>query len=119
MKILAEQISSYMNAWPLGRDWYYDGYDYEIWSRTFTEDKTGLLTPRTPGQMVSLELFDADVMYQGKSEKHKDASYRLSTLVKKWVNAQSSKIIMLNVPKNKVKDLLLAAQSLGCKELKD
>jgi hypothetical protein len=110
LQIPAQELADFMNTgWPKPEDsWYYDDKDDDLWEKTFKEDpkNPSLYVAIDPTALINLHEFEASILFQGPGEDPTHGEgYSLVSTFMKWQAQQTSLKLVVEIPKDKLKEL--------------
>lgn len=118
MKLLTDDIASFMNeGWP-GDDWYmdHDSVTHPIDTDVVCDDSTGvtaLYRPAVPGELVDAEPYkELYLVWQGQGDKD---SKSWMGFFNKWKRSRNITTIVCQVKNEDVEEFKTMAQKMGVK----
>jgi len=114
--ITVNELADFMNyGWP-GPDWYLDGDNDYLWEQTFIHGiGKELYRPIQPGAVVNLHEFEAVVRWQGYGPDPSRGRGRcLTDLVLRWRQHRPEQVLIVQVPKEKLDEIVAYLKAAGC-----
>lgn len=112
MKILVEELSEYLKAWPLGNDWYLDSDCDDPLEKSLDDNSN----PITPGEVIDLAKVSTCLLYQGAGDDPGEKD--LAIEIKKWRKAKTHQLLVFQVPNAAVDDVIAWVLSMKGKQVK-